>query len=415
MKHILVLLVILSVTVSRAQEIDQVNRGKLDLSNWDTSTSPVLSLDGEWMFDWNRLVGAKDFKKRKSQTYARLSRPWNEQRIDGILLPGNGCASYYLQLILPSNMDSVSFEIPAVFNSYAFWVNDELICKSGTVATSKAEMEPKWMPQTVVVSTNRDTLDVVFQIASYQNTRGGCAEVMRIGDAQYLPAKNKIIRSSGYMMIVLFGIAGMGGVIVFAIMGIRSFLYLGVLSFSFMIRFMFSDLYLYDEFGIRFAWAVVAKIEYLTVPLIVFCASFLMATIYPQEFRKKSLYFFATLNALLILVVIIASSSWFSPLLLVLQIVVLVFIFYVIYALVKAILYHRGGAWVSAFGLAVFAAVGFYNVYAFVAMSDLNRVIIYAGYLIALVLNVISLFYRTPVRLLSEERDILRYSDLYQS
>jgi hypothetical protein len=62
----------------------------------------------------------------------------------------------------------------------------------------------------------------------------------------------------------------------------------------------------------------------------------------------------------------------------------------------------------------VFTLVGFYNVYAFIAVTDLNRIVIHIGYALALLLNVASLLYRTPMRLRSEEHDILRFNDLYK-
>lgn len=391
-----------------------VERGKLDLRQWDAAETPVLSLDGEWAFRWNDLIQAKDFDRLAFKSYARLSRPWNEQFIDGEELPKNGHASYYLQVYLPPNTDSVSFDVPAVFNSYAFWVNGKLICSSGKVGESKETTEPRWMPQTVVVPTPGDTLDIIFHIANYQDTRGGCAEVMRIGKASYLPALNSRFNTSGIVLIILFAVTGLMCISDFVIRRYKSFLYLGLFSLAFMIRFLFSDLYFYQHLGVNFSWLTAAKIEYMTIPLILLSATFFMSAIYPQEFRRASVYFFSVLNVILMLFVLVASSAWFSSLLTVLQVVGLAFILYVIYVLIKAIIYQRTGAWISTLGLIVFAMVGFYNIYAFITISDLNRVVIHAGYFIALMLNAASLFYRTPVRLFSEEQDILRYNDLFR-
>lgn len=397
-----------------SQDFGPVKGGQLDLRKWDPKAQPVIWLDGEWEFYWRKLLTSKDLQGDQDKTFAQLSVPWNEQEIGGERLPKNGYATYALKILMPANMSSVSFAVPAVFNCYAFWVNDKLVCSSGKVGTKAEEVIPRWNPQTVTVRNPGDTLRVTFQISNFQHTRGGCAEILRIGDTDHLTGMASAFHNSGIALIIFFGVVSVGGLIIFFIVRPISFLYLALLSTAYTVRFIFSDLYFYNDFGIDPSWEVAAKIEYLTIPLIVLFGALFIASIYPQEFKRVLLYFFVTLNALLTGVVIFASSSMFSPLLLVLQIIALTFIAYVMYAIVRALIFQRAGAWVSVLGLIVFTLVGFYNVYAFITVTDLNRIVIHIGYALALLLNVASLLYRTPMRLRSEEHDILRFNDLYK-
>ena len=64
--------------------------------------------------------------------------------------------------------------------------------------------------------------------------------------------------------------------------------------------------------------------------------------------------------------------------LMVLQVFALTFAMFVIYVLIKALIFQRAGAWVSVLGVTVFALVGFYNVYAFINVADLNRIVIHS-------------------------------------
>jgi hypothetical protein len=334
--------------------------------------------------------------------------------INGERLPKNGYATYALQILMPADMNNVSFAVPAVFNCYAFWANDRLICSSGKVGKNAAETIPQWKPQTVTVPGPGDTLRVIFQISNFQYTRGGCAEIMRIGDTEHLTGLDSAFHNSGISLIIFFGIVSIGGLVIFFIVRPISFLYLALLSIAYTVRFIFSDLYFYYDFGIDLSWEVAAKIEYLTIPLIIICGALFMWSIYPQEFKRIPLYFFIVVNTLLTGAVIFASSSMFSPLLLVLQVTGLTFIVYLMYAIIRALIFQRAGAWISVLGMIVFALVGFYNIYAFISVSDLNRIVIHSGYALALLLNVVSLLYRTPMRLQSEEHDILRFTDLYK-
>jgi hypothetical protein len=408
----IILFFILTYQVTWCFDPGQVDNGVLDLRSWNTAEQPVISLDGEWEFYWNRLLLSKDLKNKPSGIFAQLSIPWNEQLIDGKYLPKDGCATYMLKIMLPK-IDSVSFAVPAVFNSYAFLVNDKLICASGKVGTRATDMMPQWRPRTVSIATVGDTLHVVFQISNFQQTRGGCAELMWIGTPSYLEGMDSTYRTSGYLLTLLFLLTSGAGFIIYFIVRSPGFLFLALLSLAYTIRFLFSDLYFYYDLGIDVSWEWAAKIEYSTIPLIVLCASFFIGTIYPQEFKRVILYFFVVVDTLLIVVTFLSPSSLFSPLLVVLQVTALALVLYTIFAIIKALIFQRKGAWVSALGTGVFALVGFYNIYAFITLTDLNRTIIHSGYALALILNVISLLYRTPMRLRSEEQDMLRFSDLY--
>lgn len=398
-----------------SQEFGAVRKGKIDLRAWNASEHPSLLLDGEWEFYWKKLILSKDIKAIDTRVFAEFSIPWNEQIINGQKYPKDGYATYSVQILLPKNTQKVSFAVPAVFNSYAFWVNDKLICASGKVASSASEMHPMWKPQTVDVTTVSDTLQVIFQIANFQHTRGGCAEHMRIGSTPYLSSQNAAFHTSGIALILFFGITALCGLVVSFVNRRHSLLFLALLSLSYTLRFLFSDLYFYYDIGINPGWEVASKIEYITVPLIVLSASLFLSAIYPQEFKRTILYFLVTINAVLIAVVIVAPFSILSPVLVILQVVGLIFIGVIFYVIVKALILRRSGAWISGLGVLVFALVGFYNIYSFMAHSDLNRVIIHSGYAIALLLNIFSLLYRTPLRLKAEESDVLRYSDLYNS
>jgi hypothetical protein len=413
MKPFLALLLVLTSCPSVfSQNLSKIEQGRVDLTNWDFSRYPMIALDGQWEFYWNKLLLSKDLDSQPKRSFAELSIPWNEQLIEGQYFPHDGCATYALTIVVPQ-LDSVAFAVPAVFNSYAFWVNDQLVCSSGTVATTPEKMMPQWRPRTVSVANPHDTLRVIFQIANFQHTRGGCAELMRFGTTTRLEQLDEAYRTSGMALIILFFVASLIGLIIFFLVRSQGFLFLSFLALAYTLRFLFSDLYFYYDFGIEMPWAWAARIEYSTIPLIVLTASLFIAALYPQEFKRGVLYFSVGLNTLLLIATIVAPSEMLSPLVVVLQVAGLSFVLYAIYVILKALIFPRTGAWVSALGTAVFALVGFYNIYAFITLIDLNRTVIHTGYAVALILNVISLLYRTPMRLRTEEEDMLRFSDLY--
>lgn len=411
-RYFSLLLLLGSFFTGRGQSDMTVVKGKLDLRHWNMSDDPVIWLDGEWLFFHNELIQWNEIKQRKHVVYAQFSRPWNEQVIDGKELPGEGYATYAMEVLLPHDHDSLAVDVPAVFNSNALWVNDTLISTNGKVGTSAAEMEPMWKPQTVRINAG-DTLRIVFQIANFQSSRGGSAVSIHLGSAKKLFASDAVSRVSLYVLIAFFGLVGLVSLVVFALSGRTPLVYFSGLSLAFALRFMFSDLYPYYDFGLTLSWVIAAKIEYASVPIIVIWGTLFISSIYPLEFKRPVKIFFLVVNFALVLFVFFTSPSAFAKLLTVIQMVALAFLVYAVYCITKAVIYERVGAWATAIGVAIFALVGIYNLFTFLFVIELNRIVILVGYSLALVLNAVSLWYRTSVRLKEENQSMLRYSDLY--
>ena len=398
--------------LSGYSEAGRIVKGELDLSNWDPHRESVVPLTGEWRFYWLDLL-TTDQLDQNPFSFAQLSIPWNEQLIDGKTLPNVGYATYALRIKLPADLTEVAFEVPAVFNCYSFWINDKLICASGQVGSSPDKTIPRWKPNTVLVKVPAQTIHVVFQIANFQNTRGGCAEVMRIGEADHLIWLDGVYHTTGKTLVIFCALLWLTGMIIFYYSRPVNILYFSFLSLAYMLRFLFSDLYLAIDFGIDLPWIVAAKIEYATVPLIIITAAMFMGSIYPREFKKPAQVFFQITSLVSLALIIFVPSGGLMPLLTFLQILGLFLAAYSAYSIVQALLINRSGAWISALSMGAFVLVASYNIYAFIMVLDLNRTLIHAGYASALILCAISLFYRTPLRLKTESNQTLRYEDFF--
>ncbi|MBX2899262.1 MAG: hypothetical protein KF775_06415 [Cyclobacteriaceae bacterium] len=397
----------------QAAALPEVVKGELNLDGWDSRQIPTIPLTGEWRFYWQQLLTASELASHP-HSYAQLSIPWNEQLIDGKSFAKTGFATYALHIKLPAGITEIAFVVPAVFNSYAFFKDDELICKSGRVANNPQDALPKWQPQTVRVKVASTEATIVFQISNFENTRGGCAEVMRLGDPEYVIWLNDLYHTTGKLLILFCAVLFVAGLVIFYLTGARSFFHLSLLGLAFMLRFLFSDLYLALDLGIELPWLVAAKLEYATVPMIVIAATTFMAGIYPNEFRKFACIFFQVTSAILILAIILVPSGGLTPLLFLMQILGLTLAIYCTVTILRAMVINRSGVWLNALSMGVLIVVASYNIYTFIAVIDLNRAIIHSGYAIALSLSAFSLIYRTPLRLRQEESERLRYEDLYQ-
>lgn len=412
LKGITLAILLVTFSGSHAKQPDPVVRGKLDLRQWK-SDQGIVPLEGEWLFAWRAFLQWHEIDPGKVSLIS-FSRPWNEQLVDNQQLPGTGYATYAAEILLPPWADSLAMEVPAVYNAHALWINDKLMCANGKVGTSKDEMKPEWRPQTIKLKGMGDTLRLVFHVSNFHTSRGGSALEVRLGTIDELFGGTAAHKLSARLLVIFFVALGLIFFILFVVSPNHiMLLYFSSLSMAFAIRFLFSDFYSYYDFGLRLPWLLAARIEYLSVPLLTMFGVLFISSIYPLDFNRRVRTGFLLINVILILVIIVAQASVLSELLLLIQICTLALLIYVIYAIVRALIYERPGAWLSTIGIVIFTLAGIYNLFAIFYFMELNRIIIHSCYTLAMILNAFSLLYRTPIRIRQEEQNILRYSDLY--
>lgn len=412
LRWLLVIIIINVFALMAGAQPGLVSKGKLNLSEWATTSNPVISLDGEWAFFYNELLQYSEIQKREAAVFALFSVPWNEQTIAGKNFPAKGCATYYAELYLPSLPDSLALEVPAVYNSYALWVNHELICTNGKVAAQKESMIPNWRPLTVSFKPTHDTLHIIFQMANFQSNRGGSIIPMRLGLSSVLKGIRKMQEISAEFMVVSLFIISTFCIAIFLFTGRKPALYFSLFSLFFCVRALFSDLYLYHDYMSNIAWHLAVRIEYATIPALAVTSILFVTSIYPHEVKKSAKIFLLTANVLLLSSIAMAPISFFSELLVVFQVTGLTVAIYFTYVIARAALNERIGAMLSAAGTVMFALVFIYNILIYLSAFEFNPLITNLGYIIAFLLNTIALVYRDDSTIHNE--GILRYADLYE-
>jgi len=389
-----------------------VQKGVLDLSQWRGVEPEVISLDGEWMFYWNELLSVRDLAGRKGD-YAQVAVPWSEQEIGGKYYPRNGYATYVLRIIPGGDVKRLSFWMPAVFNSWSLWVDDVQMASAGVVGRDGASTTPLWKPDVIDIEVSKPVY-ICLQIANFQGTRGGCAEVPKVSRAPYLQEAYSQYIVTGNVLVVLFVLVLLAGLVVYAMSGTDAYLSIALVAGAFIIRFLFSDLYLANQFTDIIPWIVTVKLEYGSIPIVILASCYFIRLTYPIEFSRLVAGIFISICGVGLIAILFLPSNLLSETLLAMQLTGLVFAAAVLVTIIRALYRQRRGAWLTALSFFCFTVIGVYNIYAFVAGLDLDRTVIHVGYGVSLILSMVSLNLRTPMRLQEEAFDMLRYEDLYQ-
>ncbi|MBB6733924.1 7TM diverse intracellular signaling domain-containing protein [Cohnella zeiphila] len=163
--------------------------GLLDLSRWDPSSKPILSLSGQWEFYPSRLAipGPDGTLRSEGPAAGFATVPGSWQRD---LSPSGGSAigygTYRLRVMLPSGgLPELTVQVPGLSASSALYVNGRLLGSAGYPADRASSYKASIAPYSVTFAADRNVLDLVLQVANYDNrVMGGLAEPVKFGTAR---------------------------------------------------------------------------------------------------------------------------------------------------------------------------------------------------------------------------------------
>jgi hypothetical protein len=361
------------------------------------------------------LISPDSFKSESIvKDYINFPTTWNETSKS--LNPGKGFATYHLKIFITAPQ-KLALEVPHFYSNYILWINKEIISQNGEVGTTKDSSKPQWLPKTVLLPVNNDTLDVVIQVSNFHHAKGGVRENIILGSPEHLIFKRKIAVNSN--LILAGGLATIAItflILHFFVKSNTASLYFAALSITWAIRTIFSNLYIFTAYFPELPWELCVKIEYITLYLTMIWSIYFLAHLFPEDVNNLFKYFFITCNVIFTLFTVFSEAALYTQFLPVFLSFCLATILYVIYMLIRAVIYEREGVWfiVSCImlGITMFA----YDLVAYQGMASFNVVITNGGYLAMFLLMSICLIYQFGfLKRNSRNSDMLTYEDLYGS
>lgn len=202
-------MLILASCQSEPAQIERVRRGVIDLRGWNSVTRPIVRLDGDWEFFWNKLAEPDPERHIQPDAFVSVPGVWNQYSVRGDRLPGRGFATYRVTVLLPEGARKLSVLIPATPSSYKLWANRDLLIENGTVVTNESFNIPDYNPG--IASWTRDTPSVVLtlQVANYSLIKGGIRDGISLGRSSDISRHRELslVTESallGIVMVVMF-------------------------------------------------------------------------------------------------------------------------------------------------------------------------------------------------------------------
>ncbi|GIX41676.1 MAG: hypothetical protein KatS3mg129_1409 [Leptospiraceae bacterium] len=347
-----------------------INKGILDLKNWDFSKQGMVPLKGEWEFYYNQLLNPEDFINNSYSTIKYLNSPssWTD-----INLPEKGYATYRIKIINLKTNQMLGLKIPYMNSSYNLYLNGQLIAKNGIVATKEDLYIPQHLPQIRIFQNNSAELEIILQIANFSDNIGGIWESILIGTEEQI-VKNfwiSIGRELFFFGIIL--IMGLYHLFLYFFRNQeKASLYFSLFCIFMAIRISITGEKFLLQFFPFFPWGLHIKLEYLSIyfGLPVFSYFLFFAFnhkskslylsdkrnfkyIITEEFYYPLIEFIFYFSIPFILITIFTNTIFYGDFLKLYQIFLLICAVYLFYGMVLATIKKKEGAIFSFIGIII--------------------------------------------------------------
>jgi signal transduction histidine kinase len=354
LKLILILISVLLFTCNKKEKLNLplVEKGLIDLSNWDFEKEAKLDLDGEWLFSYNNLVFyPKDNKDLEKFNFVNVPSSWTNYTLSNNKLPSFGYGTYSVKIMLPRTRSSLVLKIYDLGTAYEIYENKNLIGSKGKVGTSSDTSQSLLVSDLYEIDASNDILYLTFHISNYSHSRAGMWRSLSIGKRNYFLKEREIIIALDLFLIGFFFLMSIYNLsLYFFRPKDKTLLYFSIFSIILSVRiFITGEKFIYSIFP-DLSFNLIITLEYLTFITAPFIFNLFFYHLFPESTNKKINLLFKFIFFLYGILIILTPLHFYSSLVIYMQVSIILFIIYIIAVTINAFLKKADGSLIFGFG-----------------------------------------------------------------
>ncbi len=326
----------------------KIEKGVLDLRQWDFKKDGIVNLSGEWEFYWQQLLSSADYTQGKTPRmdgYFKVPGVWNNVEVNGKNLSGEGFATLRLKVLIPNSREPLAIRTALIQTAFTLFVNGKAVISNGRVGKTAETSIAENYPVVQSFYPDHNQLELILQNSNFNHHKGGPRAILKIG----LPEDLRLAREKT-LSIKLF-LAGAFCIMGFYHLGLyilrrknRSTLYLSILSLAFAFRCIFSPDNYMEIFLPDFSWEARLKSEYLSLIIVVTSMVMFVRSLFPRDFFKFAYYFSLAIGGAYSVLVIFTPCLFYSRYIQHYQLFSVTIALYLVAVLIVALYRKREGA-----------------------------------------------------------------------
>jgi len=332
-------------------------KGVLDLTDWDFQKDGPADLSGEYEFYWRQYLSPSDFSKEslpEKTGFIKVPGYWKDYEIEGGKLPGDGYATFRLNIILNKQKQSLALRLREISNAYSLYINGRKAASLGVPGKDRETTVPKQLHQVVAFEPQTSPIEIILQVSNFHHRRGGGPwEVIRLGTEKETRG-NYIRRLS--LDLFLFG-----SIFIMALyhLGLflfrkkdRSSLYFSIFCFLISTRLLTTGGRYLAFYFPNLDWEILIKIEYLSFFLCVPVFALFLRSIFPK-FSKRVLRVLEVLAIVFSCIVLFTTARFYSYMVNPYEVITIFTIIYGLYIVLVSFLHKNIEALILLIGFVI--------------------------------------------------------------
>ncbi len=344
-----------------SQNSSKIERGVLDLREWNFKENGNVELKGQWEFYWGKLYTPEDFddEVHTPDAYVDVPGSWSGTIVNGEKISDTGYATYRLVIFVkPDSETNYMLRLGEILTAYNVWWNDKHIVNIGNVSDNSYDAKPALKPIIRGVDFDKERIQILVQVSNYNHRSNGFFQVPIIGE------EDKIVRS--FSLFMFFDIIIFGAVLIMALYHIglyilrtknKAALAFALLSIVVGVRTLFSGNYTISLMFPNISWELIYRINYFTFYSLVATFIFFFRATFDEKKYKLIFYLGYGFSALFTLTLILPTLVY-SSLLVFYQVIVVFLVSFCAYLLVKYAKEKRTGVIILSITIIIFFLSG---------------------------------------------------------
>jgi len=358
----------------------EINKGSLEISNWNFANDGNITLAGEWEFYWDTLLYPKDFPAVITPTYPDFPQLWSNISDS---YSSVGYATYRLAINVQPTSDLLALKIPDYYTSYKLWVNGKEFAHNGIVGTSIETYKPHLLPLTKSFFTDSANLELVLQIANFKHSKGGASLAPVLGSSYVLEAERELELG---IDLLLTGAILMGGLFFLGLYFFgrndKSVFYFAMFCLAYSYRVIGYGNYFLHNIIPDVSWEFTTRAEYITLFLSAFFFMKFIQSVYHKETSKILANILNGISLLFIAITIFLPASIFTLTVNPYLVAILLYVLYGSYVIVLATINKRPGSQYALISIIIMFFVVSITILNYLGFIGAHPYISFFGYLL---------------------------------
>jgi two-component system sensor histidine kinase ChiS len=288
-----------------------VEKGVLDLREYDFNTNGPVEVKGEYEFYWNQMLNPAVKGDSGEMIYTEVPGTWTLLSKEHPEVTRYGFATYRLVILLPERVDELAFRVKDVYSASGYFLNGKAIDYLGFPGVNKYQTVIRYSRPLMIGTVNNQEVELLIRVSNFDSRNSGIVGGLTVGRVDQMKEARQKELFRGHFLIGAFLIIGIYFLGLYLIRIEHYRLYFSLLCFLMALRVvMIVEIPVIDTLNLN--GLTTARLDYLNIYFFAPFFILMIRSIFPIEFPQLVYRISMWVSTVFIAVVVVSPISLFS-------------------------------------------------------------------------------------------------------